>query len=580
MHATTKFLPDLFDGKATPIEQLGKLNTLLKENNCKVCVFIEDMDRNEEPRKAINSIAPLLNDFRTNDQISFIFTLGYNADSSDIVSRVTDYREDLFPIDITPELLAFVGYQHKSAYGNNIELFFENNPGSWLAIDAMHLSLNGMQTKSKDNIILLLNEVIATAREFSAIKREVESKWGWLQGEVNFDDLLIVTTLKVIDPIAYEFIFKNVNKLQGEHSEKIGRELDERWSELPASMGRSENRESSKKLICYVFNSWTADTRSIRPQSLSCKYSFKNFWEIYLRAGNIQTIDCSDQDIFNDMRDFNYNKNAESASFIGRMVGDAEFTRYVRDLWCCKKSNFDDDFWDRILDKVQTKSTSIHSSLITSSGREFEAVKARSQCETLKLIYSSYLDKESEQHRLHIVWALNASIYYFIYLGRELKNSSIFRIVFFQELIGNERFSKVIENIGEYSCKVEHMSGLFEIISLDCIEAHPDGGFNAVYCNDSDNKSYHLRLLSWILRVSDTEVKQVFYSNILEKNCPVEYGEGGGFVNRKIFDIGALELFSDNNMRDIHDFSRLNPKLSWVVQAIEGKQKQLGSDPG
>lgn len=561
----TKFIFDLIDNNYSPTEQLTKLNRLLKNNNLKVCVFIEDMDRNEDPRRAINSIAPLLNNFRDEHQISFIFTLGYSSESSDIISRVTDYREDLFPIDIKTQLTSFVKAQHACA--ENVELFYELESGNgenWLLWNGRFIASNGLVTVNSHNIINFLDDVIETARDFSAIKREVESKWLWLRGEVNFDDLLIVTTIKITDPIAYDFIVVNIKRLQ-DGGDETGKLLDDQWSKLAGI----KNSESSKKLIQYIFPLWSSGSNKasyMRCQSFSYKYSFKNYWEVYLKSGSSQFLDYSDQKLFLDMKSFDLDKRMKTAGFIDEMVGNEEFIKYVRNIWSYSKRIFCNNFWSRIFDAVQMKSTYVQFSTMDSYGEIVDG-EANKQCQALIYMCSFFNKEEIKCFKGHVSWALNQSIYYFLYLARTLSSRhdferSFFKEIFFEEINNESKFLILLD--GKKDC----VSNLFSIINLAPLKIEPHDKWLANYTASPDDKVYYKNFLCWICNLRDNETKEHFYYGLFFKYVRFNLINSNDYFNNSVLDVGIIELLGKNNESDLHEIASSATKPHWTDSVV------------
>lgn len=562
----TKFIFDLIDNNYSPTEQLTKLNRLLKNNNLKVCVFIEDMDRNEDARRVINSIAPLLNNFRDEHQISFIFTLGYSSESSDIISRVTDYREDLLPIDIKTQLTSFVKAQH--AYAENVELFYERESGdgsNWLLWNGKFIASTGLVTVNTHKIINSLDDVIETARDFSAIKREVESKWLWLRGEVNFDDLLIVTTLKITDPIAYDFIVVNIKRLQ-DGGDETGKLLDAQWSKLAGI----KNSESSKKLIQYIFPLWSSGSNKasyMRCQSFSYKYSFKNYWEVYLKSGSSQFLDYSDQKLFLDMKSFDLDKRMKTAGFIDEMVGNEEFIKYVRNIWSYSKRNFCNNFWSRIFDAVQMKSTYIQLSTMDSYGEIVDG-EANKQCQALIYMCSFFNYEEIDFLMGHVSWALNQSIYYFLYLAITLSSrydfeKRFFKEIFFEEINNESKFLNLLD--GKKDC----VSKLFSIIKLSPLEVEPVDSMVARFTPSQDDKVFYEKLLCWVFSLRDNKTKENFYFELIFKSVVFQSMKNYDIYQDCVaLDVGVIKLLSKNNESDLNGIYNSATKPDWINSVV------------
>ncbi|MEI8668362.1 P-loop NTPase fold protein [Pseudoalteromonas sp. B131b] len=324
VHISSKLFSNFLSGVFSAEQQLKDLNLLLIENNLRLCIFIEDMDRNHDVIKVTNSIAPLLDNFKSTNKISFIFALGYSDGATQIISRVTDYREDLPPIDFTEGIKILAFEQHKLANLKRVELFYEKTNSDWLLNKRCYRTLYGRKSVSTIKVIKMLNQLIASAREFEAIKREVISSWSLLIGEFNFDDLLILTTLKISCPLAYDFIHINIQSLQAADYKE---DLLKSWDAIDFNQ-MTYKKDISFKLVSYLFPMLGSSSNK-RPQSIA-ESSVKNYWNIYLNSSSKINIEFSDQVLFNQMKQFDDQVLEEgNIAFIDKMVGNPQFIEFV-----------------------------------------------------------------------------------------------------------------------------------------------------------------------------------------------------------------------------------------------------------
>ncbi|MDE3274328.1 P-loop NTPase fold protein [Pseudoalteromonas sp. G4] len=456
-HRSTKVISN-FISPPTPAEkQLVLLNSLLQEAKLKLCVFIEDIDRNEEPNHAINSMAPLLNKLKDCDHISFIFTLGYTLGASDITSRFIDYREDLPKINFSQEVKAkFIEIRNRPFNANNkLKLFYEKTNQDWGLIENLPLSYsNSIQTVCMKNAFESIGLLVQNLRNFAAIKREVNSKWSKLKGEFNFDDLLILTTLKICTPLAYDFILYHHHKLQLGSSNDY---LNDQWEHINFGDLQS-HKNSCENLIKYLFPHWSDGKNNgvIRQQSCSI-YDPKNYWEVYLQEN--PCLEFSDQEIYREMLTFNgQNKFSREYIFINKMIGNREFIQFIQSL-IIFHSSFDKssetdyiEFWSSALEVMESKSKPFVQLLTNEKAAHYS--KEMVVAESLITVLSKLPKDNEDVFYKHLKWAITTSFKYIsIILDHDslynLKLRSLFRTVF-SEVISTEQLTyKLLDNTEE-----------------------------------------------------------------------------------------------------------------------------------
>jgi len=210
----------LFVTDLEPQEQLKKIDEVLCALDMKLLVIIEDIDRNTNSEVLAQNISPLLDRLVKTNNVQFVFTIGYEAHISSVIHRITNYREDLLlhELQIDHILREFWIYCMADRFSENI-LFVDgvNKDNYWLLKDNFIYSPKGIKTRvalSTKDVYLALSHYLSNPRAAKFVLRRVAELWtNELVGEVEFNELLLMTTLKNQEPRAYEFIVMNKGML-------------------------------------------------------------------------------------------------------------------------------------------------------------------------------------------------------------------------------------------------------------------------------------------------------------------------------------------------------------------------------
>lgn len=572
-HHFTKLLVHLASASPDPIVQLASLNQLIKSNGYRLCVFIEDIDRNIDAIKATNALAPLLNNLKDNDHISFILSLGYSSNASHIINRVIDYREDMPMTNFDKPLQNFVEVLLRQSSDDNIKLFNDSIVGN---------SLCKTSTYKSKVIYQQLISLIETPRQFAGIKREVTSKWLTLQGELNFDDLLILSVLKIVHPIAFDFISLHINFLQQVEGEGSKKSLDELW--IKQTEGVSFESASVKEIICYLLPKWLTvqfPMSRITAQSIG-KYFItnsndKNYWNVYQHAGIGSNGVSSDQFIYNSMLEF-YNSSIDVKSvpiFIKLMVGDVGYVQYIYDLYNSETGNFKIDFWTKLLTQLQLLSQNIK----TIKTHLTEDHESKPLVRITRYIFESYgveLPEKISALKPHVRWAMKTS---FVYLekivilidsggtaGKELATE------LFLESHNNET-----DFLGLNSGKQVGLDYLLNCFSFEFVDANLPENFELINSISTSNIELKKRLLNLIPLIVDNKERELCFEKVLMKHIDVkpilpQGSHGGSMIYGDRLDIGAIKLMNDASKHSLHQlYSELTQQQKdnnhWLVKA-------------
>ncbi|KAA1160198.1 hypothetical protein EU508_10630 [Pseudoalteromonas fuliginea] len=552
VHISSRLFSNFLSGVFSAEQQLEDLNLLLIENNLRLCIFIEDMDRNHDVIKVTNSIAPLLDNFKSTNKISFIFALGYSDGATQIISRVTDYREDLPPIDFTEEIKILASEQHKLANLKRVELFYEKTNSDWLLNKRCYRASYARESVSTIKVIKILNQLIASAREFEAIKREVISSWSLLIGEFNFDDLLILTTLKTSCPLVYDFIHINIQSLQAANNKE---DLLKSWDAIDFNQ-MTYKKDISFKLVSYLFPMLSSSSNNIRSQSIA-ENSVKNYWNIYLNSSSKINIEFSDQVLFNQMKQFDDQVlQGGNIAFIDKMVGNPQFVGFIKVFYNLRADSFNDDFWQRVLLAHQERSSAVKELIEVN-----RVILNQNELIAESLLKNiSYISKEDPIFKKHFSWAIKSSL---VYCKLLINNENIKGYNF--DILFTELFLDEVANFSEFANLIKghdkYVGLLRRSLVIEQINSEPVEGYGI---NPSDrkldidiNKKLHKLLFKLALNITNESNAIELYHLLLNKNVSLIKSESAytNTIDKYLKDIGAIELLTDKNIMQLEKLS-------------------------
>lgn len=552
LHSSTRIFVNLVKKNLTPAASLNKLDDVLKLNNKKICVFIEDIDRNSNPIEASNSIAPLLNNFKDTEQIHFIFTLGYSHSTSDIIKRITDYREDVPPINFDEELNKFGLSQHSYAYSKGKIIFYEPSTDDWCLMNSCVYSTQGNKAILRSDVRGWILAIITSPRDFAAIKREVEAKWKTLAGEFNFDDLLILSTLKISQPLAFDFVNLNINLLQKDHQKEHSTRLDSLWKNK-VDESQINNSDHCKLLLQYLFVQWRSSDKSIYQERIQTVYSncnFKDYWIIYQCAGsNVLNLNM-DQFLYKELLEYDSLplSKAIKFKFIDEMRS-TDFVDHIHNLYTSRKDSFQINFWTKVLNQLHPLFSELKE---LSMNKGDEELQGHPIIQVLSQVYSYALhEKKDKDMSLHNERAIKTSLAYFYILKLD---TSLIKKTFIDTIIDAKDFIALVRD-RETSIEL-----LLNIIKIECIEAHLPEGFVPQISENKINSELHKRLLYFVNYIHSEKNKLLLYQFLLIKDVKVKKIHASDvFLDTHYkWDKGAYALFTDENNKELQNLLESN----------------------
>jgi hypothetical protein len=234
----------LASGEIGPTAQLKRFTPILEILDAHLVVVLEDLDRTD-PDFDVSQVMAMLQHLRHVERVSFILAIGQPTpiDLFKIVDEVV-FLEPLLPdqslalVDkVRSEALQAVGWVdpekiRKNPWPNNQPSF---RPHS-LAGDQMtnDMSIYRMEAGPIHSWPSSLGALLSNTRTLKGTLRDFRNKWEALQGEVDPDELLILSSIRFATPAIYQYAFDHAVDLK--HLFDLSAQDDERRKQQIESM--------------------------------------------------------------------------------------------------------------------------------------------------------------------------------------------------------------------------------------------------------------------------------------------------------------------------------------------------------
>lgn len=231
-----------------PVEQLRRLSPVLQSFRARLVVVIEDVDRNETGFGA-SHIQALLYRFREVEELSFILSAGSGANID--FAKLCDHQEDLLPLDrdVVLKVISTTLRYCLSRFPVDINTSEE-------ADFFAHRDASQVTGTYYWYWFAALPELLLTPRLLKSALRRMVTSWEQLHGEVDLNELLICSTLRVAAPGAFDFFRSHFSALQQNsstnsfakrHVEAANKVLTKEWKTVCAKA--SFSTEAAARLL-------------------------------------------------------------------------------------------------------------------------------------------------------------------------------------------------------------------------------------------------------------------------------------------------------------------------------------------
>lgn len=331
-----QFASTLLAGPVDIEQSFQKLNDVLEVTNHKLLITLQDVDRpvaGDENEKRLNDIAALLDRLRNKDlsNINFIVAMGNDKpEDFEVISKATDYREDIAKIDFRKTLASFTRASIDEAKNKYSKII-------------LYRYCPTHETNKLDQI----NVIIDSLRQLKKILRRVNQVWQSekLMGEVNFYSLLMVIALRETSPTYFEQYRKADSYLESKIKSNED-DLDNVLREI-AQLSKEDSGSSQSNIIKSEFiysylqvmldvkkdseGKLKLDPSKDHEQSVGCTHSDVDYLRRILLE-KVPSNELKDQDVMKALR------NGENKEKLNNYIHEAQYSLFESNALLCLKS--------------------------------------------------------------------------------------------------------------------------------------------------------------------------------------------------------------------------------------------------
>ena len=330
-----QFASTLLAGPVDIEQSFQKLNDVLEVTNHKLLITLQDVDRpvaGDENEKRLNDIAALLDRLRNKDlsNINFIVAMGNDKpEDFEVISKATDYREDIAKIDFRKTLASFTRASIDEAKNKDSKII-------------LYRYCPTHETNKLDQI----NVIIDSLRQLKKILRRVNQVWQSekLMGEVNFYSLLMVIALRETSPTYFEQYRKADSYLESKIKSNED-DLDNVLREI-AQLSKEDSGSSQSNIIKSEFiysylqvmldvkkdseGKLKLDPSKDHEQSVGCTHSDVDYLRRILLE-KVPSNELKDQDVMKALR------NGENKEKLNNYIHEAQYSLFESNALLCPK---------------------------------------------------------------------------------------------------------------------------------------------------------------------------------------------------------------------------------------------------
>ncbi|MGB0893369.1 MAG: P-loop NTPase fold protein [Parashewanella sp.] len=188
----TKILASFLKEQNSPEQLFQKIDDILHVKNLHLIISIQDLDRNITADKSLNVLAGMLERFKQQKNISYLFAAENTPTFSNTIRRVCPTRVDVLQPNILNKLNDLV--ENLTAKAQLPESYLQHT----------------MVLYKPSNSSQLINLLIPSYRDWTQFRLEIEKLWSQdkLLGEVQLWDLMVMQALKRTYPKLLDFMIE------------------------------------------------------------------------------------------------------------------------------------------------------------------------------------------------------------------------------------------------------------------------------------------------------------------------------------------------------------------------------------
>jgi energy-coupling factor transporter ATP-binding protein EcfA2 len=305
------------------VDQLRTLTSLLEVIDARLLLIIEDAERAGQSFET-RHLERLLWTLRHVDRVSFILSFDVQRASFDY-PKLCDIIERVRPItvDRVEEVLAPAYSAWRTASDTYIDPISSEKRQDRLGLENVTDStMRYLRRTHGDSAADAIAALLTSPRNLKHFIRDVDRAWDQLRGEVELNDLIVLTALRHGAPAAFDFIVDNVEAARSERKERDAfagdavKTIKPRWEKLRNSLAQPTMVQNLVDVLdLNQLNSDSTVSSQSSPQGIHNGEPVDYLGRIL--AGQLLPGEIRDQDV---LRDIEMWKNARSGAMLEKLA--------------------------------------------------------------------------------------------------------------------------------------------------------------------------------------------------------------------------------------------------------------------
>jgi hypothetical protein len=315
-------------------DHLRMLSPLLDAIDARLLLIIEDAERAGDTFET-RPLERLLWTLRNIDRVSFILSFDGRRVQFDYPKLCdTIERVPQVTVDRVEEILAQAYAQWLTISKGSIDAMSEPRKDRLGLEDVTNPMNRYMRRTRGDTVSDAISRLLTSPRNLKHFVRDVDRAWNNLRGEVELNDLIVLTALRHGAPAVFDFIVENADAARSERKEDDGfagaavKTVKKRWEALRESQPTPTHIQTLVDILDLPQLTSHAFTTQSSPQGIHNDEPVDYLGRIL--AGQLLPGELKDQDVLRDMEEW---KTSRSGPMIGKLVSaTSDDEQYVK-VW-------------------------------------------------------------------------------------------------------------------------------------------------------------------------------------------------------------------------------------------------------
>lgn len=303
-----RILGGLFASERDPGKQLSRLIPILRAVNARLLIVLEDVDRNQSSSFNCDDITAMLFRLKEVKEVSFILAASSKSRVRIDFSKICDHIE-VMPRPGQKAILNAFEVVRKHC----IEDYHFIDPAKQSSRRNTAIELWTVQSEiwptQHPGLPAAVSSLVSSPRNLKHVFRNVVSFWRELNGEIDLDELMVVSILRRCAPEGFDFLCENIGLLR--QAPEDGKDPTERQKGLQTEWERLADKvewdqRSAMDLILFLIPNAKEFLKGRSPwndgdlpQSIA-KSSPTDYWPRMVR-GSLSEGEISDQEILREV---------------------------------------------------------------------------------------------------------------------------------------------------------------------------------------------------------------------------------------------------------------------------------------